>query len=88
MPMKNEAITTIIEYSSNAVERPLTPRESEACALLASGYAGKAIAERMGVSLSRVRKLLDGAATKLDAVSTTHLAVRFALSNVAKIKHK
>ena len=68
--------------------KPLTPREAEACGLLASGYACKQIAERMDVSISRVRKLLDGAAAKLDAVSTTQLAVKFALSAVAGVGQK
>ena len=67
--------------------KPLTPRESEACALLANGCICKEIGEQMHVSVSRVRKLLNGAAGKLDAKTTVQLAVKFALSNVARVGH-
>lgn len=53
----------------------LTPREAETVDLVAAGYSNRAIARRLSVTESTVKKHVSAALTKLDVTSRTQLTL-------------
>lgn len=61
----------------------LTPRQWQAVTLLAEGYSGKEIADKMGISGDTLKHHLMLARDLAGARNSTHLAVMFARAQVA-----
>jgi DNA-binding NarL/FixJ family response regulator len=61
------------EAETNGAKPPLTPRESEIVALLASGLNGEEIARRLVVSPATVRTHIRNAMERVDARTRAHL---------------
>ena len=65
----------------------LTPREAETVDLVAAGHSNRAIAGRLNVTESTVKKHVSAALTKLDVESRTQLALTW-LGNKGRNGHK